>query len=344
MATMWNPDAFLEHMLWSKRPAYSFEAKTTEQWSEWRAALKEVLLQKLAVPDGMGQALAPVVLERIDCGDYIRERVQLTTLPHLTMPAYVLKPKQGEAPYPAVIACPGHGYGSKELVGLLPDGSPRLGEPGIYQDYPAALARRGFIVIVPEMLGLGDRRLQADRDKEPKDTSCFRLASHLLMAGYTLAGCRVYEMMRCVDYLRTRPDTDSDRVGCMGFSGGGLIMALTAAVDERIRATVISGYTNTYRDSILAKSHCADNYIPGLLSAAEMPDWFGLIAPRPLFIESGLEDSGFPVAGALKAIERIRAVYDVLGCGDRMDQYIHPGKHEVSGAKSYDWLQRHLQA
>ncbi|MFE5324335.1 alpha/beta hydrolase family protein [Paenibacillus sp. NPDC056579] len=341
---MWNPDAFLEQLVFSEPPKYSFSAVDQEQWSEWRASLKEVLVQKLALPDRSRASLSPVLLEKTDCGDYVRELIQLETAPHLTMPCYVLKPKKLKAPAAAVIACPGHGYGSKELVGLLPDGSTRSGEPGIYKDYPIELVRRGCIVVVPEMLGLGSRRTANDAGKEAKETSCFRLATNLLMIGRTLAGYRVHEMMCCVDYLQERPEAAADRIGCMGFSGGGLVMGLTAAVDERIRAAVISGYTNTYRDSLLAKPHCSDNYIPELLSYADMPDLFGLIAPRPLFIETGLEDAGFPVAGAMKAIKRLRTVYGVLGCDSRLEQDIHPGKHEVSGRASFDWLVRQLMA
>ncbi|WP_274650131.1 dienelactone hydrolase family protein [Paenibacillus humicola] len=339
---MWNPDRFLEQVNRDKTPAYAFKPGAPEEWLEWRDALAEELKRVLAMPSGENADLAPELLERKDCGDYMREHIVLRTAPHLSMPAYVLLPKRFAPPYPAVIACPGHGYGYKALVGLEPDGSVRLGEPGIYKDYPIELARRGFLVIVPELLGLGDRRLEQDRDKEPKANSCFLLAMNLLMAGKTLAGYRVHELMRCADYLSARGDVAADRIGCMGFSGGALVSALTAALDRRIRAAVISGYSNTFEDSILASPHCADNYIPGLLRLADMPDIWGLIAPRPLLIESGEGDGGFPVAGARKAIARLETIYRTAQAEANLEKDIHPGKHEVSGKIAYDWLQRHL--
>ena len=61
----------------------------------------------------------------------------------------------------------------------------------------------------------------------------------------------------------------------------------SAALEPRIRAAFISGYLNTFRDSIMSLSHCIDNYVPGILNWAEMYDVAGLIAPRPLFAESG---------------------------------------------------------
>lgn len=349
---MWNPDEFLEQLYDSQTYVHAFKATSKEEWSEWRTALQERLIQALVLPQRDTVPLNPVCLERVDCGDYIREHIELTTDHFLKMPCYVLLPKQvkpqagegSEGTTPAIVACPGHGYGYKQLIGLMPDGSVREDEPGIYKDYPIELVKRGFIVIVPELLGLGDRRLMQDQDKEPNANSCFRLSTNLLMAGKTLAGYRVHEMMCCVDYVLSLREVAPERIGCMGFSGGGNVMALTAAVDERIRAAVISGFTNTYRDSILAKPHCSDNYIPDLLNIAEMPDIWGLIAPRPLLIESGQADLGFPIAGTIKALHHLKSIYHVLHAENQLEEDIHPGKHEVSGAIAYDWLQRHLSA
>jgi len=219
----------------------------------------------------------------------------------------------------------------------------REGAPGIYKDYPIQLVHRGFIVIVPEMLGLGDRRLAQDRDRPPEANSCARLATNLLAAGKTLLGQRVREMMDCVDYLIASDAVIPERIGCMGFSGGGLVLAMTAAIDERIRASVISGYTNTYRDSILAKPHCFDNYIPGILNIAEMPDLFSLVAPRALFIESGLDDLGFPIDGVRRAIEQLQTVYALLDKTDQFATDLHAGKHEVGGLRSLPWLEEQLK-
>ncbi|TVY11408.1 alpha/beta hydrolase family protein [Paenibacillus cremeus] len=183
----WNPDEFLEQ-LYSEPRQLSFQAASQAEWAEWRASLKAELLKALVLPTRDAAPLEPVTVEAVDCGEYTRELIQLTTMPNLQMPAFLLLPKNGKGPFPAVLTCPGYGYGSKDLGGLLPDGSIRTEEPGIYKDYPVALAKRGFAVIVPELMGLGYRRLKQDEDKPPKENSCFRLATNLLMAGRTLAG------------------------------------------------------------------------------------------------------------------------------------------------------------
>src|SRR5436309_3324839 len=129
---MWNPDDFLKHLYDSQSRAHSFKASTFKEWEQWRIALKEVLIQALALPDRKNLELEPLLLDRVDCGEYFREHIQLTTDSHLKMPIYLLIPKTGKSPSPAIIACPGHGYGYKQLIGLLPDGSARSEGPGIY--------------------------------------------------------------------------------------------------------------------------------------------------------------------------------------------------------------------
>ena len=183
---------------------------------------------------------------------------------------------------PAAVAVHGHGYGSREIVGLRQDGSSDPEPPGIHQHFAVQLVRRGMVVIAPDVAGFGERRLAADLARNPEAAnSCHRLSTQLLMHGKTLAGLRVAETLRALDYLAERPEVQPDRIGIMGFSGGGLISFLCAALDERIRAAVLAGYPNTFKDSIMAVQHCICNYIPGMLSHAELPEWIGLISPDP---------------------------------------------------------------
>ena len=75
----------------------------------------------------------------------------------------------------------------------------------------------------------------------------------------------------------------------------------------------VSGYFNTYVDSIFSLAHCMDNYIPGILDYADMPDVAGLIAPRGLFAESGTKDPVFPIAATRKAYRYARRIHRLFG-------------------------------
>src|SRR5262249_12083947 len=148
--------------------------------------------------------------------------------------------------------------------------------------------------------------------------ACEPVAGGALMIGQTLIGWRVRDVMRTIDYIRSRPDLDSTRIGCVGISGGGTATLFAAAIDPRIRVAMVSGYLNTFPDSVGSLAHCVDNYIPGILNWAEMHDIAGLIAPRPLFVESGEKDNIFPIQSSIESFNHVREIYRVFGAADRV--------------------------
>jgi fermentation-respiration switch protein FrsA (DUF1100 family) len=173
-------------------------------------------------------------------------------------------------------------------------------------------------------------------------SSCRAVAANALLLGRTLLGLRVWDVLRLIDYIRMRPEPLADPIGCAGLSGGGMVALFSAALDQRIACAVVSGYFNTFRDSIMAIDHCLCNYVPGILQYAEMADIAGLIAPRPLLIESGARDPIFPAEATRRALEELRRVYVAFGAPERLDADFFEGEHRWSGAKAYDWLGRWL--
>ncbi len=336
---MWSPDIFLEKLY----EQTIMEQPTATNNEAWKSGMKACLKKALGEFPTSTPELQPVILERVDMGDYYRMRVELTSIDPLRLPVYVLIPKarQGER-RPAVLALHGHGYGSKEIVGLLPDGTESYSEPGIHKDMAVQLVLRGMVVLAPELVGFGDRRMANEQFTAATDNSCFTIGSQLLLMGRTIAGLRVAECQRVLDYAVTLAEVDPRSMGCIGFSGGGLVAAFTSVMEERIRATVLCGYTNTFKASIMSRRHCLDNYIPGILQLAEMPELIGLMAPRSLFIESGIDDHLFPLGEVKRAIQRLGEIYKQLGAEERLASDLFQGKHEISGMKSFDWLAQTL--
>lgn len=305
--------------------------------NEQRNWLRSRLKQALGELPEASAPLNPVLLERVEYKKFILERISYSTEEALHVPVIVLVPKTGNGPWPAVLACHGHGNGQLDAAGLNSDYR-ELEEPGIHNRFAVRLVKQGMIVVIPEILGFGVRRVAEEMKNASSPSSCSTLVSQLMLFGRTLAGMRVYEAMRAVDYLSMRPDSDSSRIGIFGFSGGSLIAAYAAALDERIKAAVLCGWTNTFAGSILAMHHCIDNYLPGILQAAEQPELVGLIAPRALFIESGVHDPIFPVQHVHSAISRLQQIYSARDAGSRLSYDLHPGKHEISGKVSVPWL------
>lgn len=289
--------------------------------------------------DYISKDVHAILLEKREMEGYTRMRLQINTIGSLRMSVYLLIPRVNKyKKIPAVIAVHGHGYGSREIIGLDPDGN-ETEEPGIYKDFAVELVKKGVVVVAPELVGFGDRKLEEDHSEE---NSCYRIASQLLLYGKTLAGLRVAECRRLLDYIEGYDVIDTSKIGIMGLSGGGLVAGFTSILDQRIKATVISGYTNTFKNGIMARRHCLDNYIPNILSCGELPDLIGLIAPRPLFIEAGKSDHLFPIETVKTAMARLKKIYHLEQADNNLASHLFTGGHEISGELSYQWLIKQL--
>jgi len=344
--SQWAPNAYINRLYErSRRTARIARPLDAKGRQESRERLKQIL----GIDPASADELAPVVLERVELRDHIRERVEIGTRDGLRMPLYVLLPKGREYPRPAVLALHGHGYGSRELVGLGPDGSSREEGDGIHKHFALSLVRRGFVAVVPELIGFGERRLTEDAEantdlEDLSNCSCYKLSSYLIHLGHNLAGIRTHEVLRALDYALTREEIRKRSIGSMGLSGGAFVGYLSGAVDERIKAAVLSGYPNTYEDSYyFSKQHCLCDYVPGIVELGDMPDLIGLIAPRAVYLEAGRDDPLFPLSGVQAAAAKLRSLYEALDAADRFGLDIFEGKHEVSGAHAFDWLSGQLQ-
>ncbi|HZJ83698.1 MAG TPA: alpha/beta hydrolase family protein [Clostridia bacterium] len=340
---MWNPDKYLGNLYQNTKPEFNFNAKSMEEFDSWRQGLKQSLMKDLGHFPKKETPLNAKVIEEREYESYLLQRVVYDGDIDLPIPAYILIPKNTVGKLPAVVACHGHGYGSREIVGLNPDGTDNNGDPGYQKNFAIELVKRGFIVIVPELLGFGDRRLDEDLDNDPNSNSCHMISTYLLMMGKTMAGLRINDVTRTIDYLETRDDVDINSIGCMGISGGGLVCGFATALDDRIKAAVVSGYINTFIDSVMSLYHCVDNFIPGVVKHAEMPEIIGLVAPKPLLVESGIEDEIFPIEASKEAYDKIRDIYRFLDAEDKIDSDFFVGTHEISGVKAYDWLEKWLK-
>ena len=341
------------HELWQlyqpEDARFAFQANTIIEAQAWQTETRKALSKTL----GFQEFTSPIVIEvieKIDKGSYTREKILLRTADHSVMPVYLLIPKNVSEPIPSepiqsepipcVLAIHGHGYGVKDIVGIWEDGTDRDNPDGIYKDFAVELCKQGFAVVAPELACFGERQSDFSYLKigQSAPSSCMHaamLASHL---GGSIAGIRVRDCRRLIDYLETRSEFDISRLGAMGLSGGGMIAFFTACLDERIKASVISGYYSTFRDSILALNHCACNFIHGLHEFGEMSDLAALIAPRALFIEAGSHDHIFPIEAVEQSVEKTKDIYECFKVSHLFDAEYFEGRHCIHGNKAYSFL------
>jgi dienelactone hydrolase len=340
--------ASFDPVLWTRKRYESmplkmtFKAGNRRQAEAWQKRLRAKIAELLG---GFPSERGPVKAQTLEVREfpkYRREKVVFESRPGSAVLAYLLTPAGARPPMPAVICLPGHGRGVDDIVGIDAEGKDRSNKAGYQHDFAIQAVEHGLAAVAIEMMAFGCRRDPITRRRPLTQSACQPTAGAALLFGETMAGWRAWDVMRTIDWIETRKELDAGRVGCMGISGGGTITVFASALEPRIKVAFPSGYVNTFRDSILSLSHCIDNYVPGILEWCELYDVAGLIAPRPLFVESGERDNIFPIAATRESFERIKKVYDVFGAGDRVELEVFPAEHVFHGVRGLPFVAKQL--
>jgi len=332
----------------------AFTGSTREEAIDWQKQFRAKYRELIGLGNFESCDLNPKLLGKEDMGSYWREDWTINTEPDVIAPFYALVPKDispGER-RPAV-ACP-HGHGSAGRYSPAGRSDLEVMKPVIEHynyDYAVQLAERGAVTFAIDARGFGQRRIQhAQNDRDVPDTfingSCHMLMIMGYPLGQTVNGMWTWDLMRLLDYIATRGDCDADRIGCAGLSGGGLQTLSLAAVDERVKAAVVSGYFYGVKDSLIRKAgNCDCNCVPHLWEHADMGDVGALIAPRGLFIETGDSDplngeSGLKNVYSQTAIAK--KVFDALSADSRLGHHVFEGEHRWCGEQAIPWLLEQL--
>jgi dienelactone hydrolase len=254
---------------------------------------------------------APVVItqatEERPVGGAKVERIILQVEPGIVVPVVVLTPAKPEGKAPVVI-----GLAQSGKAGFLKE---RAGEL-------EKLIQGGVIVVLPDVRGTGETRA-GDTD----------LSTNLQLFGETLLGQRLRDLRSLLAYLRERKDVDTKRIALWGDAFappnstdtnfkvprnadvwprgpeplGGLLTLFGALYDEDVRALYIAGGLSSYHDVLthfaVLVPHSAS--VPGALTAGDLCDVAGSLAPRPLRLEALVDARNRPVAAV-----NIKKAYD----------------------------------
>lgn len=314
----------------------------------------------------------PETIERVDCGEYVREKVWFNTTPDIRVPAFVLVPKEARKPAPAIVALHDHGgfyLWGKEKIVKMPDEHPAVTEfkRTSYGGRSIAdeLVRQGYIVVVIDMFYWGERRMILNDDPDDwrtRPSSITReriqafntragqneqlLGRTIYSAGFTWPGVMFWDDIRTVDYLLTRPDVDKQRIGCAGLSVGGLRSCHLAALDDRIKAAVVVGWMASFPWQLKKQIRNTIGHtkvVPGLYRYLDYPDVASLAMPTPLLVINGSKDGLFHPAGVRASFEKLNACYKKAGRPERCRTRLYDTPHEFNTemqAEAWEWLMK----
>jgi len=359
-------------------PRMSFRQPMFQNVESWRPAARARFRDTLLGP---GPALTPsaAVQHQLQFDGLDIEHLQWQLPFGPPTEALVLKPAGAKGKLPAVVALHDHGgnkyFGLRKITRMSKDPHPLMvqHQERYYSGLAWAneLARRGYVVLVHDTFTFGSRRVRladlpgnirnnlVETNPEANDeiqrynqfaaAHEHLIAKSLFSAGMTWPGVFVYDDQRAVDYLVSRADVDSTRVGCCGLSGGGLRTVMLTGADERIRCSCCVGMMTTWRDYLLNKSHTHTwmCYVPGLPRDLDYPEILGLAAPNPVLVLNNRQDALFTLPEMERADVILTEVYKKAGASDKYKASFHDGPHKFDAAmqkEAFAWFDRWLMA
>lgn len=338
----YDMNLYWEKIFREKKPEWSFENRGMD-YKKWAEKARKKLMELLG-PFPEKVPLNAEIEDIEDCGRFERRRVVFDSEKYMSVPAYVLVPKQCEKNHsnPAILCSHGHGdYGKEPVAG----NRKLLGyEADILKmnyNYAEQMALEGFITIVPDLRGFGERGVIGNQIKG-HDYCDMNYVKGTLIGSYTLT-LNIWDMMCCIDYLETMSEVDAERIGMMGLSQGGTITTFTTALEPRIKAADIIGYVNPFmRFAIERNNFCGAQVVPNLYKYFDTYDIAGLIAPRPLLMEMGKKDDCFLFEDLMYGFEKTRDIYKAAGVEEQIQGDIHEGGHAFSGKCAFDFFRKYL--
>jgi hypothetical protein len=253
---------------------------------------------------------------------------------HVTATIFVPDNPRFKAPYPAVLVACGHSHNGK----MYPD----------YQRPGVIGAMNGFIVMIYDPIDQGERPQNRKTRKPMICNGHNRIGHRAALIGWNTAQFRIWDGVRALDVLCSRPDVDAKRLAVTGHSGGGTTSSYIMAMDPRISAAAPSGFITSIRCTNwdLGASDAEQQFYGQLKYGMNHLALFMLAAHRSASLHLATHADFFPFIGAFETAEYAANAYKSLGRGEYFQFINSSGPHlwpESSKQAEFLWFRKHLK-
>ena len=271
------------------------------------------------------------ILER---DTYKIEKVIFESRPGFLLTANLYIPKGLATPLPAVIGTCGHGDPGKATP--------------IYQSFAQGLARKGYIVLIFDPIGQGERVQYLSAELKPLRgigvPEHNYAGNQMVLCGEALSAWLTWDAIRCVDYLITRPEVDPKQIGVTGNSGGGTQATWLCGVERRLSMAAPSCFIVGFGQNLQNELPADIEQCPptALSQGLDHSDFVAAMAPNPVIILDQEKDY-FDVRGAEKSLLRMKKLYKLFGAEEKTDLFIGPEYHGYSQHNReamYEWFNK----
>jgi dienelactone hydrolase len=262
------------------------------------------------------------------------ENVIFDSRPGFPVTANLYVPAGRKGPMPGVVGTCGHA-----LTGKAGD---------TYQSFAQGLVRQGYVVLVFDPTGQGERMQYVDAALRARHgTNTVEHAydgNRLVLTGEFLGSWFAWDGIRAVDYLLTRPEVDPKHIGLTGNSGGGTQATWLCALEPRFTMAAPSCFVTTWRRNFENEEAADPEQCPPnvLAHGIDHADFIVAFAPKPVIL-MGQEKDFFDARGLEEAYERVRQVYRLLGAENNVQLFMGQDYHGYSQPNReamYGWFNR----
>jgi dienelactone hydrolase len=299
------------------------QLKTPEQIAEYQKGLRERFIEAVGgLPERT--PLNPQVTGVVQRDGYRVEKILFESQPKHYVSAVLFLPdaQKHSPPYPGVLVPCGHSDNGKAH--------------DTYQTMGALLALNGMAALVFDPIDQGERgQLLSEWPKLSGTRAHLMLGVGSTLLGRNTARFEIWDGMRAIDYLQSRPEVDAKRIGCTGNSGGGTQTSYLMSLDERIVAAAPSCYITGFErllDTIGPQD--AEQNIHGQIAfGMDHADYLMMRAPTPILICAATKDF-FDIGGTWNMFRYAKRLYTRLGFAERIELMENDAEH------NYNQLQR----
>jgi dienelactone hydrolase len=278
--------------------------------------------------------LKPRVTGVVERDQYKIENVIFESRPGFLVTANLYVPKGRDFPLPGVVGTCGHSTNGKASEA--------------YQAFSQGLARQGYVVLIYDPIGQGERLQYTDENL--KSWVGVGVQEHLhagnqqFLVGENIGAWRAWDGIRALDYLLTREEVDPKRVGVTGNSGGGTMTTWLAGVESRWTMAAPSCFVTTFRRNMENELPADTEQCPpkALALALDHDDFLAALAPKPIIV-LGKEKDFFDVRGTEEAFGRLKRLYRLLGAEEDVALFYGPTPHgytQENREAMYRWFNR----
>ena len=305
--------------------------KTADEARAYQQRMREFFIERLGgFPERMPlEARTMGVIER---DGYRVDKVIFASRPGMHVTGLLFLPP-GKGPFPGVLVPCGHSGSGK-------------GEEK-YQRVCIALAKQGMVAFCYDPLGQGERhqaRLPTGKTTGPNHTV---LGVSCIPIGTGFAQFRIWDGVRALDYLASRPEVDAQRLGCTGNSGGGTLTSYLMALDDRIYAAAPSCYLTSMRSlmNVNGPQDAEQNIFGQIAHGMTHAEYVMMHAPKPTLMCVATRDS-FRIDGVWQTFREGKRFFARLDHPERIDlvetDETH-GFHLQLREGAVNWMNRWLQ-